>query len=772
MGTNFHAESDASRRWWRGLEARALMVVAVGSAVVFGAALGVSQVIADRFEDSVVGHLAGHASVIAALAQQELDSALSQAAHDSTAADATSSPPRPSGEVFGDLTFEFDGQAGTIRASPSLAGQPELRRRAVQLAARARSLRLPVVSEGLVLPGLGAGVILVKAAHHADGSVWRYRGAFLDAAHANALIARESAAVIGADGELSIIDRNGRRLSEVGRALPESAARHMADLSAAIGQRRTFVGRCHECHPAQEASAPVDEILAAAAMPDLDLGVVIRQPVARVLTPVDGLRRGLLVGAALVVAMLAIIAALAIRGVATKVRLLVRSVRRLDSRAVGATLPAFGDDELGTLALAIDHWRAEVARSVAVVDSQQATLREQIEATNRLLASLLSVAESSLHADNVQQVVDNGLKQLCGALGFSSGTLRIRHDMAEYTARHGQGPAAECDAEQLVSAELGRLPDRPLPQRAQERMTTLLGPQLSGELRGCDGAVTIMELVESQGFVASAVLKGQTAPTAIGERRLHNMLHHVLLAATARLFSRHERLLQDRRRALLRRVLRAQEDERLRIARELHDTVCQDLAALSLHLERLARRGDVGELSEPLSQCQSAAHGMLETVRRISHDLRPTVLDTMGFLPALQWHIERIHRGEGLRADLVIDGQPYDLSEELALTLYRIVQECLNNVAQHASAAHVCVTVAFQAENIAVAVEDDGVGFERRAELARVPMADGRGLGLLGIEERAKMAGGRCAVDSEPGQGATITVKLPRVSGASLREAS
>ncbi len=765
-------EASASGQWWRGLEARALFVLAVGSAVVLGVAFEASRVAVESFEDRLVEQRARYAGIIATLAQEELEAALARPVLSSDSGEVGVRASTRSNEVYGDLVFELDASARTMRASPPLFGHEELRRHAEKMTSTARAQTLPVVSDGLILTGVGAGVILVKGVRRADGSVARFAGAFLDAAHARSLLASETSALVRAGGVATIVDRNGRTLSDIGRQLPNSAVAHLHDLSTAIQQRRTFVGRCHECHPAADGTTRVDEVLAAAAMPALGLGVVIREPVALALAPVEGLRRALLGGAALVVALLAIVAALAIRSVASKVRALAHSVRRFEDGGGDSRLAASGSDELGTLARAIDRWRTKVETSLATVDRQKVALHQQVDATNRLLRSLLSVAESSLRAATVQEVVDNGLRQLCVALNFSAGSLRVRHDMASYSAQWGDGPASECDPEALVNAKLGHLPGRPLPIRGQERMATLSGPELPVELRDCEQPVVIIELAESQGFVAAAVLSGAAEPSAEAAQRLHNILHHVLLAATARLFSRHERLLRERRRALLRRVLRAQEDERLRLARELHDTVCQDLAALSLHLERLAASAGDEALSGRLEECEESAHGMLEMVRRISHDLRPTVLDTMGFLPGLQWHIERIHRGGVVRAELVVEGQPYVLDDDLALTLYRIVQECLNNVALHAKAAHVCVTVSFGVDEVAVTVEDDGVGFDRRDVLARIPSPGGRGLGLLGIEERATIAGGRCVIDTEPDLGTTVIVRLPSDSGASLREAS
>jgi two-component system sensor histidine kinase UhpB len=222
------------------------------------------------------------------------------------------------------------------------------------------------------------------------------------------------------------------------------------------------------------------------------------------------------------------------------------------------------------------------------------------------------------------------------------------------------------------------------------------------------------------------------------------------------------------RREYLRSVLAAQEDERRRVARELHDTVAQDLAALRLTLERLSAPGRAS--TQELQALEGRAREMLDTVRRITLDLRPAVLDAMGFLPALQWQFERVQRDNGLKGAFTLDGEPRELDPQLSLRLFRIFQECLQNVALHAQAEHVFVTVAFEADRVVLVTEDDGTGFDL-ARARRAPDENGRGLGLLGMQERAKILGGSVVLDTAPGEGTTVRVEVP-VKPARPAEAS
>lgn len=228
--------------------------------------------------------------------------------------------------------------------------------------------------------------------------------------------------------------------------------------------------------------------------------------------------------------------------------------------------------------------------------------------------------------------------------------------------------------------------------------------------------------------------------------------HAHRLAADAQLLREHEQ------RGLLRRVLGAQEDERRRIARDLHDTVAQDLAALRFDIERLQHHPMPDPVAAGLGSLEARAHETHATVRRILLDLRPSVLDDLGFLPALQWYLERIERENPLRGRLCVEGEEVSLAHEMSVTLFRIFQEALNNVVRHARAEHVLATVTFQAHAVELAVEDDGQGFEP-AEQA--PVRDEPHLGLAGMRERAGLLGGTLHIDSRPGGGTTIHVVAP-----------
>lgn len=204
-------------------------------------------------------------------------------------------------------------------------------------------------------------------------------------------------------------------------------------------------------------------------------------------------------------------------------------------------------------------------------------------------------------------------------------------------------------------------------------------------------------------------------------------------------------------------VLRAQEAERRRVARELHDTVAQDLAALRLEIERMAGH-EVCDRSR-LARLESSAREMLETVRRILLDLRPTVLESLGFVPALQWLVEGVGAREGVVARLILDVEPsVVLPDEIATGLFRVAQEALKNAVRHGGAEHVFVTLGGDEQTVKLEVEDDGRGFDPDTV---GPEPSGRGFGLMGMRERARLLGGEATISSSPGEGTVVSIRVP-----------
>lgn len=216
------------------------------------------------------------------------------------------------------------------------------------------------------------------------------------------------------------------------------------------------------------------------------------------------------------------------------------------------------------------------------------------------------------------------------------------------------------------------------------------------------------------------------------------------------------------------RVVTAQEEERKRISRELHDDTAQALTAQLLRLKALEASGRTVEPAL-LSDLIEMTAQTLESVRHMAHELRPPSLDDLGLHASLEGLVAQYQERFGLRVLLSAERPKRRLPPEVELTVYRIVQEALTNVAKHARATRAVVTLSVDPTRVLARVEDDGVGFDPTVR----DLADGAGLGLFGMEERAMLIGGSLTIRSTPGSGTTVEVIAPLEPAAesSTREA-
>jgi signal transduction histidine kinase len=209
-------------------------------------------------------------------------------------------------------------------------------------------------------------------------------------------------------------------------------------------------------------------------------------------------------------------------------------------------------------------------------------------------------------------------------------------------------------------------------------------------------------------------------------------------------------------RRLSRELVRAQESERKSLSRELHDEVGQTLTALRMELANLeaVRTSPGEEFSTRLGEAKQLAEQTLASVRNLAMGLRPAMLDDLGLGPALEWQGREFSRRSGIPVNVQIDGDLEHLPETHGTSVFRIVQEALTNCARHSQAKSIRITVHGGPAAVRVSVQDDGVGLQSID-------STGRGLGLIGIEERARELGGLMTIDSQPGKGMTLHVEIP-----------
>lgn len=204
---------------------------------------------------------------------------------------------------------------------------------------------------------------------------------------------------------------------------------------------------------------------------------------------------------------------------------------------------------------------------------------------------------------------------------------------------------------------------------------------------------------------------------------------------------------------LSRRLLQVQENERHRLARELHDEFGQALTALKIKLQTLLKRREFSQ--EQLEESIAITESALQGIRQLSLNLRPSLLDDLGLAAALHWHVNYHAQLAGIEAEFVTNLSDIRLSPELEITCYRIAQEAFTNVVKHSRAGKVRVELIQTGSTLFLSVEDDGCGFD--VPKAFKAVAAGKSMGLLGMKERVALCGGELEIDSAPGRGTKIT---------------
>ena len=324
-------------------------------------------------------------------------------------------------------------------------------------------------------------------------------------------------------------------------------------------------------------------------------------------------------------------------------------------------------------------------------------------------------------------------------------------DALRIAAADGEG----ADAYGLVGTELtlgGSKTGRVLQRGRSERVDSVLDDpeidQQAARRMGARSALYVPLIVESRP-IGVAVVHDKLGPTSSftdEDVRLAESLG--VRAATAVELS--ERVSRD----TVRRVVEAQENERARLARELHDETGQALTSILLGLKSLDDRIESEDRRAAVSELRELVVSTLHDVRRLAVELRPAALDDFGLLPALERLVETVAEQSGLDVDLQSELADQRLPADAETALYRIAQEALTNILKHAEAGHVTVLMKQTDRALRLVVQDDGKGFDPAS------VRDG-GVGLVGMRERMALVGGRLTIESTEGAGTMLTAEVP-----------
>lgn len=392
-----------------------------------------------------------------------------------------------------------------------------------------------------------------------------------------------------------------------------------------------------------------------------------------------------------------------------------------------------------------------------------------------LLSDLSAIFASGTPAETDRQI-ETGLRRIVEDLTLDWATVRdLQTGMAEIRlthawARDGVAPRPavlrEDEAPWIFSkvrqgqavnlARLGDLPEEaPVDRQSFERLGTqslVVVPLIVGSgVVGCLSVGTVRATHRwHDELIPRLQLLAQVFAHALDRQR------------TARAVGEGE----EQVRSLAGRLMTAQEEERRRIARDLHDDVNQELAALSIALSALAGRlptGATPDLQGEVTGLQQRTAELSEAIRHLSHELHPGALPHVGLVAALRGYCRTFEREHGLAIAFQADGTLDDVPSDLALCFYRVTQEGLGNAVKHAAARHVRVTVGRDGSNVTLIIADDGRGFD-------LVEARGRsGLGLISLDERVRLAGGRLTIATNHQRGTELRIVVPL---AETRDAS
>jgi len=221
---------------------------------------------------------------------------------------------------------------------------------------------------------------------------------------------------------------------------------------------------------------------------------------------------------------------------------------------------------------------------------------------------------------------------------------------------------------------------------------------------------------------------------------------------------------------LSKRLMQVHEDERRKIARELHDQIGQTLTAIKLNLEALGQSSADTSLSAELQKSIKLVESSVDQVRELSLELRPPELDDLGLIPALRLYVNQQAKRAGLEADMRFPEHKLTLAHEAESACFRVVQEAMTNTIRHGKATGVLLELMVRGKMLEVAFQDDGVGFNSKSAMQRI--GQGKSLGLIGMKERIELVGGELMISSKAGEGTKITLSLPLDSSENVESRS
>ncbi len=447
----------------------------------------------------------------------------------------------------------------------------------------------------------------------------------------------------------------------------------------------------------------------------------------------------------------------------------VETIKRFGQGDTDQRVAIKGQDEIGDLARAFNRM-ADGLRDKERLEHKVRERTAELQAQTERLSVLNTIAATVSQSLNLDEILNSALGKVLDLMKLRAGWVFLEN---------GEGQPLQLVTHRGLSPEFAREESGRAPGDCVCRQVLASGQAMvMADVRQCP--CLSQAVIEREGLVCHASVPLQARDRVLGimnlasheadgarcftddELRLLTAIGHQIGIAieNARLYEELQRK-EELRGQLLEKAITAQEEERKRVARELHDGFAQTLTALLMSVEasETVIPEELTSVRERLARTKALTSETLAQTRKLILDLRPSVLDDLGLVPAIRWYAEGHLEEQGIKVELKVSGAKRRLPAEIETTLFRIVQEAINNIAKHAGASEVHIGLDFCDGLVTSVIEDNGCGFDVEATAAR---RDGSGgLGLLGMKERAVLVGGSLTVTSQPGRGTRLCVEVP-----------
>ena len=567
---------------------------------------------------------------------------------------------------------------------------------------------------------------------------------------------------VGETGYSEIVDGNGFVLSRTEPGFPPEVferSDHPARFAELISQQKATVGTCHRCHETKEELKRRRDLLAFAPLSQTSWGVAIRQSEEEALAPTRQLEQRLLFLGIIVVISIFLLLWTMMQGIVKPIRMLTSATKRVAAGDFKAVIPIKRKDEIGELSTAFYAMAQELASS-----------RHELVSRNEELSALNSITATVGQSLNLEDVLENALQKVLEVTRTTAGCVFLRDSdgnkleimssigsSSVFNCTESGSPTANCACYQVLRSGRTSMIDHvsqcPMLDKS-EVMEEGISCFVSVPLKSKNSTLGIMNVACSRDYYF----------TENDFRLLDSMGYHVGLALENSVLYERVKEREKLRGQLLSSVITAQEEERKRIARELHDEYGQTLTGLIMSVESLENMilpQQAQLLKEKLKDVKTRAVHALEEMRRLTVDLRPSTLDDLGLVTTIRSYVQTHLEATGIRVDFERKGVTKRLAPAVETALFRIIQEAIHNITKHAEAQNVIIRLEVKANKIAAIVEDDGKGFDVKAIFrSKTGM---RSLGLLGIQERATLLGGTFNIKSRVGHGTRLIVEIPIV---------